>query len=183
MNIEKARSDKVLTSKEIRSLIIALGTAIAEEFDINKLRYHQVIIMCDADSDGNHIRTLLLTLFFRYLKEIIERGYLYIAQPPLYRLQKGKQVVYGYSDEDRERILKSMGKEGVNIQRYKGLGEMNPTQLWETTMDPKTRMMKQVTIEDAKEADKIFDILMGDEVAPRKRFIQTHAKKVKNLDI
>ena len=183
LNIEKARMDKVLASKEIKALIIALGTAIAEEFDINKLRYHRVIIMCDADSDGNHIRALLLTLFFRYFREIIEKGYLYIAQPPLYRIQKGKQVEYGYSEQDKEKILSSIGKEGINIQRYKGLGEMNPEQLWETTMDPKNRVMKQVAIEDVGEADKIFDILMSDEVLPRKRFIQTHAKKVKNLDI
>ncbi len=139
--------------------------------------------MTDADVDGAHIRTLLLTLFFRYFSEIIEKGYLYVAQPPLYRLQKGKQIEYGYTDEDKEEILTAMGKEGVGIQRYKGLGEMNPGQLWETTMDPANRVMKQVTVEDAKEADKIFDILMGDEVPPRKKFIQTHAKKVKNLDI
>jgi DNA gyrase subunit B len=139
--------------------------------------------MTDGDVDGAHIRTLLLTLFYRYFPKIIENGYLYIAQPPLYRIQKGKQVEYGYTEADKEEILSSMGKEGTNIQRYKGLGEMNPSQLWETTMDPANRVMKQVTIEDAKKADKIFDILMGDEVAPRKKFIQTHAKKVKNLDI
>jgi DNA gyrase subunit B len=183
LNVEKARLDKALSFKEIRALVIALGTAIAEEFDINKLRYHRIIIMTDADVDGSHIRTLLLTLFFRYFPEIIEKGYLYIAQPPLYRIQKGKQKEYGYTDADKEEILNSMGKEGVSIQRYKGLGEMNPSELWETTMDPANRVMKQVTVEDAKEADKIFDILMGDEVAPRKKFIQTHAKKVKNLDI
>ena len=183
LNVEKTRLDRALTSNEIKTLVIALGAAIAEEFDINRLRYHRIIIMCDADVDGSHIRTLLLTLFFRYFPEIIEKGYLYIAQPPLYRIQKGKQVSYGYNDEDKEEILASFGKEGANIQRYKGLGEMNPTQLWETTMDPKNRVMKQVIIEDAKEADNIFDILMGNEVAPRKKFIQTHAKRVKNLDI
>ncbi len=183
LNVEKARLDRALSSKEIRALVIALGAAIAEEFDINRLRYHRIIIMTDADVDGAHIRTLLLTLFFRYFSEIIEKGYLYVAQPPLYRLQKGKQIEYGYTDEDKEEILTAMGKEGVGIQRYKGLGEMNPGQLWETTMDPANRVMKQVTVEDAKEADKIFDILMGDEVPPRKKFIQTHAKKVKNLDI
>jgi len=139
--------------------------------------------MTDADVDGAHIRTLLLTLFYRYFPGIIEQGYLYIAQPPLYRLQKGKKVEYGYTETDKEKILSSLGKEGINVQRYKGLGEMNPGQLWETTMDPANRVMKQVTVESAKEADKIFDILMGDEVLPRKKFIQTHAKRVKNLDI
>jgi len=183
LNVEKARLDKALKSKEIRALVIAMGTAIAEEFDIKKLRYHRIIIMCDADSDGNHIRTLLLTFFFRHFLPLIEGGHLYIAQPPLYRLQKGKKVEYGYTDADKEEIVEAMGKEGVNIQRYKGLGEMNPSQLWETTMDPATRVLKQVEIEDAKEADKIFDVLMGNDVSVRKKFIQTHAKKAKNLDI
>jgi DNA gyrase subunit B len=183
LNVEKARLDRALTSKEIRAIVIALGTAIAEEFDINKIRYHRIILTLDADVDGSHIRTLLLTLFYRYFPEIIEKGYLYIAQPPLYRLQKGKKVEYGYTETDKEEILSSLGKEGVTIQRYKGFGEMNPPQLWETTMDPANRVMRQIAIEDAKEADKIFDILMGDEVLPRKKFIQTHAKKVKNLDI
>ena len=183
LNVEKARLDKALSSKEIRALIIALGTAIAEEFDISKLRYHRIIIMTDADVDGSHIRTLLLTLFFRYFPEIIEKGYLYIAQPPLYRIQKGKQTEYGYTEADKKEIISHMKGEGVNIQRYKGLGEMNPEELWETTMDPANRVMKQVRIEDAKEADQIFDILMGDEVAPRKKFIQTHAVKAKNLDV
>ncbi len=183
LNVEKARLDKALTSKEIRALIIALGTAIAEEFDISKLRYHRIIIMTDADVDGSHIRTLLLTLFFRYFPEIIEKGYLYIAQPPLYRFQKRKETEYGYTDADKVEILSRMGKEGTLIQRYKGLGEMNPKELWDTTMDPANRVMKKVMVEDAKEADQIFDILMGNEVAPRKKFIQTHAKKVKNLDV
>ena len=183
LNVEKARLDKALTSKEIRALIIALGTAIAEEFDISKLRYHRIIIMTDADVDGSHIRTLLLTLFFRYFPEIIEKGYLYIAQPPLYRVQKRKETEYGYSEADKVEILSRMGKEGALIQRYKGLGEMNPKELWDTTMDPANRVMKKVMVEDAKEADQIFDILMGNEVAPRKKFIQTHAKKVKNLDV
>ena len=183
LNVEKARLDRALSSKEIRALVVALGTAIAEEFDIEKLRYHRVIIMTDADVDGSHIRTLLLTLFFRYFIEIIEKGYLYIAQPPLYRIKKGKQIEYGYTEDDKEKILSKMGGENINIQRYKGLGEMNPEELWETTMDPANRVMKQVQIEDAKEADRIFDVLMGDEVAPRKKFIQTHAKKAKNLDI
>jgi len=183
LNVEKARLDKALTSKEIRALVIALGTAIADDFDIDKLRYHRIIIMTDADVDGSHIRTLLLTLFFRYFPEIIDRGHLYIAQPPLYRFSKGKQIEYGYTEADKSKILTAMGKDGVNIQRYKGLGEMNPGELWETTMDPDNRIMKKVTVEDAKEADKIFDILMGNEVAPRKKFIQTHAKQVKNLDV
>ncbi|TSC52958.1 MAG: DNA gyrase subunit B [Parcubacteria group bacterium LiPW_39] len=211
LNVEKARLDKALTSKEIRALIIALGTAIADSFDISKLRYHRIIIMTDADVDGAHIRTLLLTLFFRYFLPIIEAGNLYIAQPPLYRVSRGKEIRYVYSDAEKDEVISEFKKQkavkaaarsakenkrlieeggeegekisGVNIQRYKGLGEMNPEQLWETTMDPQNRVLKQVKIEDAKEADKIFDILMGDEVAPRKRFIQTHAKKVKNLDI
>ena len=183
LNVEKARIDKALSSKEIRALVVALGAAIAEEFDIEKLRYHRIIIMTDADVDGSHIRTLLLTLFFRYFIEIIEKGYLYIAQPPLYRIKKGKKAEYGYTEDDKKKILSRMGSDGVMIQRYKGLGEMNAEELWDTTMDPENRMMKQVKIEDAKEADEIFDILMGDEVAPRKKFIQTHAKKAMNLDI
>ena len=189
LNVERARLDKILTSKEIKALIIALGTAIAEDFDLNKLRYQRIIIMTDADVDGAHIRTLLLTLFYRYFTPVIESGYLYIAQPPLYRIQKGKQIEYVYTEEEKEKILKgpafakaTAGKE-ANIQRYKGLGEMNPGQLWEPTMAPEKRTMKKVTIENAREADRIFDILMGAEVAPRKKFIQTHAKKVKNLDI
>ncbi len=183
LNVEKARLDRALSSKEIKALIIALGAAIAEEFNIKKLRYHRIIIMTDADVDGAHIRTLLLTLFYRYFPEIIKQGYLYIAQPPLYRIQKGKQKEYGYTEDDKSEILSNLGQEGISIQRYKGLGEMNPEELWKTTMDPKDRIMKQVTVVDAKEADKIFDILMGDEVLPRKKFIQTHAKRVKNLDI
>ena len=213
LNVEKARLDKALTSKEVKALIIAMGTAIAEEFDMSKLRYHRIIIMTDADVDGAHIRTLLLTLFFRYFQPLIEAGHIYIAQPPLYRVAKGKEKHYAYSDAEKDEIVDEFKKAkiakapkpekksqmsekeenepeeseqkigGINIQRYKGLGEMNPEQLWETTMDPKNRVLKQVKIEDAKAADKIFDILMGDEVAPRKKFIQTHAKKVRNLDI
>jgi DNA gyrase subunit B len=183
LNVEKVRLDRALTSKEIKAIVIALGTAIAEEFDLEKIRYQKIIIACDADSDGNHIATLLLTLFFRYFRPVIESGFLYIAQPPLYKIKKGKQIKYGYTETDKEKIVKSLGKEGVDIQRYKGLGEMNPMELWETTMDPENRLMKQISIEDAKEADKLFDILMGDEVDPRKKFIQTHAKKVRNLDI
>ncbi len=185
LNIEKARLDKMLASKEIRALIIALGTAIADEFDISKIRYHRIIIMTDADVDGAHIRTLLLTLFFRHFPEVIEKGYLYIAQPPLYRIQKGKTVRYAYSEEEKEKILKELRTSDakVNIQRYKGLGEMNPEQLWETTMNPENRVLGQVTIEDAAEADKVFDILMGSSVSARKKFIQAHAKNVRNLDI
>jgi len=233
LNVEKARLDKMLASQEIRNLIIALGTAIAEEFDISRLRYHKIIIMTDADVDGAHIRTLLLTLFYRYFPQIIEGGFLYIAQPPLYKIQKGTRSSYAYNDAEKEKILaeikKSMGdtqigkikvksgklktnsdwevtpvgngqeitKEdlssealaqeekisGVSIQRYKGLGEMNPEQLWETTLDPAHRMLLQVAVKDAEEADKIFDVLMGSDVLPRKKFIQTHAKSVQNLDI
>ncbi len=183
MNVEKSRIDKMLLNKEIRSLIIALGTAISENFDIEKLRYHKVILMTDADVDGAHIRTLLLTLFYRYFPKIIENGHLYIAQPPLFHLQKGKETHYAYSDAERDKILKQMGGEGVNIQRYKGLGEMNPSQLWETTMDPNKRVLKQINVEDAVEADHLFDILMGELVEPRKNFIQAHALTVMNLDI
>jgi len=186
LNVERARLDKILASKEIKSLIIALGTAIAEDFNIDKARYHRIIITCDADTDGNHIRTLLLTLFYRYFKPIIEKGYLYIAQPPLYKIQTGKQVEYAYLESDKAEILSSMKKQKVtapSIQRYKGLGEMNSEELWSTTMNPENRVLLQVTIESAREADKIFDTLMGKEVLPRKKFIQTYAKKVKNLDI
>ncbi len=226
LNVEKARLDKMLSNNEVKSLVIALGTNISEQFDLEELRYDRIIIMTDADVDGAHIRTLLLTLFFRYFKPIIEDGHLYIAQPPLYRLQRGKEINYVYTDGELDRILKKIkqvkeekivkskavkteeivegpdtvgsdevshvisglptaasAQAGVSIQRYKGLGEMNPDQLWETTMNPQTRMLKKVSIEDAAKADEIFDILMGQEVAPRKRFIHTHAKNVKNLDI
>ncbi len=183
LNVERARIDKILASQEIKSLIIAMGAAIADELDISKLRYHKIIIMADADSDGNHIKTLLLTLFYRYFKPIIERGFLYIAQPPLYRFQIGKEVEYAYTEDQKTTFLKKTGQKMVSIQRYKGLGEMNSDQLWETTMNPQKRILLRVVIENAKEADSIFDILMGDEVLPRKKFIQTHAKKVKNLDI
>ena len=226
LNVEKSRLDKMLAFKEIKALVIAMGAAIAEEFNIEKLRYQRILLMTDADVDGAHIRTLLLPLFFRYFREIIEKGYLYIAQPPLYRIQKGKDVRYVFTETEKEAVLKefavakakssfgrsaggrklkvkTMGEEkeeievegeeakesgeakmgGVSIQRYKGLGEMNPSQLWETTMDPATRVLKRVTVNDAEEADRIFDILMGSEVLPRKKFIQTHAKAVKNLDI
>ena len=186
LNVERTRLDKILAFKEIKSLIIALGTAVAEDFNLAKLRYHRTIIMTDADVDGAHIRTLLLTLFYRHFKPIIEAGYLYVAQPPLFRLQAGKKIEYVYSEEEKEKTLAKLKKEkvlGVSIQRYKGLGEMNPNQLWETTMNPENRILLRINIEDAREADKIFDILMGSEVMPRKKFIQTHAKTVKNLDI
>jgi len=186
LNVERARLDRILTSEEIKSLIIALGAAISQDFDISKLRYHRIILMSDADVDGAHIRTLLLTLFFRYFREVIEKGYLYIAQPPLYKIQFGKKIEYAYTDADKEEILSSFKNEkaiNINIQRYKGLGEMNPEELWNTTMDPKNRVLLKVEVEDAKEADHIFDVLMGKEVFPRKKFIQVHAKKVKNLDI
>ena len=187
LNVERARLDKVLTSKEIKALIIALGAAIAEEFDIEKLRYHNIIIMTDADVDGAHIRTLLLTLFYRYFPQIIEKGYLYIAQPPLFKIQKGKEIGYVYTEDEKDKLVVKLEKlktgGNINIQRYKGLGEMNPGLLWETTMDPEKRTMKKVNIKDIEEADRIFDILMGSEVLPRKKFIQTHAKEVRNLDI
>lgn len=181
LNVERAGLDKMLAFKEIKALVIALGAAIAEEFDISKLRYHKIIIATDADVDGAHITTLLLTLFFRYYKPIIEQGYLYIAQPPLYKIFKGKDMVYAYSDSEKDKIMKT--KEGHSVQRYKGLGEMNPQELWETTMDPANRILKQVNVKDAEEADKIFDILMGNDVESRKLFIESHAKTVQNLDV
>lgn len=183
LNVERTRLDKMLDSKEVKSLIIALGTAVAEDFNMEKLRYQHIIIMADADSDGNHIRTLLLTLFYRYFKPLIEKGYLYIAQPPLYKIQFGKEIRYAYTEDERLKIGKELNKPNLNIQRYKGLGEMNAEELWETTMNPANRMLLQVNIQDAQEADRTFDVLMGDEVQPRKKFIQTYAKNVKNLDI
>ncbi len=208
LNVERARLDKILDSVEIRNLVIALGAAIAEDFNIEKLRYHRIILMSDADIDGSHIRTLLLTLFYRYFRAIIEKGYLYIAQPPLYQIQKGKEATYVYTEEQKNSILAKLRTEtsqakkspskrqaasapqeqneklaGVVIQRYKGLGEMNASQLWDTTMSPANRILLRVDIKDAQEADKTFDILMGNEVIPRKKFIQTYAKSVQNLDI
>ncbi|EKD64254.1 MAG: DNA gyrase subunit B, partial [uncultured bacterium] len=184
LNVEQARLDKILANNEIKALIIALGVGVGETFDIERLRYGKVVIMTDADVDGAHIRTLLLTLFFRYFKPVIEGGYLYIAQPPLYKIAQGKSVAYAYNEEQKEEFIKTLkDDQKISVQRYKGLGEMNPEQLWETTMDPDTRTMLQVTIEDAERADKIFETLMGSEVAPRKKFIQTHAKRVRNLDI
>jgi len=186
LNVERSRLDKILASKEIKSLIVALGTAIAEDFNLEKLRYHRIILTLDADVDGSHIRTLLLTLFYRYLKPIIESGYLYIAQPPLYKIQFGRDVQYAYTEEDRVEIISSAKKKiktNPFIQRYKGLGEMNSEELWETTMNPENRVLLKINIKDARESDKIFDTLMGEDVLPRKKFIQTHAKKVRNLDI
>ena len=181
LNTERARLDKILEFEEIKALVIALGTGIGDTVDYEKVRYHRIILMTDADVDGEHIRTLLLTFFFRYLPEIINRGYMYIAQPPLYKIQKGKEVHYAYSDEEKLEVLKKTGNQ-VIISRYKGLGEMNPEQLWETTMNPENRVLLQVTVEDTAAADEVFTMLMGDEVPPRKRFIQTHAK-LATLDI
>ena len=223
LNIEKARIDKMMASETIRDLIVALGASLADDFNLDKIRYHKIIIMTDADTDGSHIRTLLLTLFYRYYQPLIEKGYLYIAQPPLYRIQKGKEIKYAYSETEKEKIINELsgkketssspkgvkklkiaasdGEEatfevekseetgeaselkGISIQRYKGLGEMNPDQLRETTMNPKNRALIQITIEDAQEADRLFDILMGDDVLPRKKFIQAYAAQVRNLDI
>jgi DNA gyrase subunit B len=218
LNVEQARLDKMLANNEIKALIIALGLGVGEVKDISKLRYHRIVIMTDADVDGAHIRTLLLTLFFRYFPELIDNGYLYIAQPPLFKIQKGKDIRYAFNDEQRTAVLKEWGIKGndmeestentdeetlaeeqeggeeveakkakksgrVSIQRYKGLGEMNPDQLWETTMDPDNRLMLRVTMDDAEKADATFTTLMGSEVAPRRKFIQTHAKNVKDLDI
>jgi DNA gyrase subunit B len=184
LNVEKARLDRILSNLEIRAIITALGTGIGDDFDISKARYHKIIIMTDADVDGAHIRTLLLTFFYRYMRKLIESGYVYIAQPPLYKMERGKTVRYAYNDKQRDLIFQEFGEGAkVGVQRYKGLGEMNPEQLWETTMDPETRTLLQVTIQDAIEADQVFDILMGDNVEPRREFIQEHAKYVKNLDI
>ena len=215
LNVERARLDRMLANNEVKNIVIALGTNINDQFDVSKLRYHRVIIMTDADVDGSHIRTLLLTLFFRHFNGLLTGGHVYIAQPPLYQLKKGNAVRYAYNEEEKERAIVEMGggldesievaeedddgeevsveekevaetkRRGsrIMIQRYKGLGEMNPAQLWDTTMNPDTRIMKQVTVEDAAKADQIFDKLMGDNVAPRKHFIQTHAKKVINLDV
>jgi DNA gyrase subunit B len=183
LNVERARLDKMLANNEIKSLIIAMGTGIGEGMEVAKLRYHRIIIATDADVDGAHIRTLLLTFFFRNFQALIEGGYLYIAKPPLYKIEYGKEKFYAYSDEEKDEIMGKNPGKTANIQRYKGLGEMNPAELWETTMDTKSRVLKQVKLRDAAEADHIFDVLMGNEVAPRKKWIQTHAKTVQNLDI
>jgi DNA gyrase subunit B len=214
LNVERARLDRIVGSEEIKNIVIALGTSIGETFDIGKARYHKIIIATDADVDGSHITTLLLTLFYRYLKPIVESGYLYIAQPPLYKIKKGKEIAYAFSDEERNAVIAAMGGElataeeytaeneendaaeseenttkkkervsKISIQRYKGLGEMNAEELWETTMDPARRILKQVTIDDGIEADKTFDMLMGTDVPARKLFIQTNAKSVVDVDL
>ena len=185
MNVEKQRLDKILGSDTIRSMVTAIGAGIGPEFDIEKIRYHKIIIMTDADVDGAHIRTLLLTFFYRYMRDLVEQGHVYIAQPPLYKISKGKQERYAYSDAAADEIIEEFGGKdsSVNVQRYKGLGEMNAGQLWETTMDPESRILLRADIEDAMVADEIFTILMGDKVEPRREFIQKNAKNVSNLDI
>jgi DNA gyrase subunit B len=183
MNVEKSRLDKMLQNEEIRAMITAIGTGVGDGFDLTNLRYGRIVIMTDADVDGAHIRTLLLTFFFRYMEGLIEHGHLYIAQPPLYKLKTGKTEQYVYDDKELDALRKKNKSDKMDLQRYKGLGEMNPEQLWETTMNPENRTMLQVSLEDAAEADRTFEMLMGSEVAPRKRFIQTHAKNVRNLDV
>ena len=183
LNVEKTRLDKVLSNDKLQPIITTLGTGIDDTFDLSRLRYRKIIIMADADVDGSHIRTLLLTFFFRYMRELIEQGHIYIACSPLYKISKKNQVRYSYSEEEKNRILKKIGGHGTTIQRYKGLGEMNPDQLWETTMNPEKRTLIQITSEDAVEADEIFSILMGDSVAPRRKFIQKYAQYVKNIDV
>src|SRR5438552_417422 len=183
LNVEKARMDQMLKNEEIRTLITAIGAGIGEEFNLEKVRYHKIITMADADVDGQHITTLLLTLFFRYMRPLLDSGYIYIAQPPLYKIKKGKELHYAYTEKQREDLAKRLGDKGVAYQRYKGLGEMNADELWETTMDPARRVLKQVTIEDAASADALFSILMGEAVEPRRQYIQEHAKEVVNLDI
>jgi len=183
LNVEKARLDRILGNEEIRSMITAFGTGIGEEFDIEKLRYDKIIIMTDADVDGAHIRTLLLTFIYRYLRQLIERGHVYIAQPPLYKVEKNRKVYYVYNDKELEKLFDEIGRDNIKMQRYKGLGEMNPEQLWETTMDPESRILVKIDLNDAASADEIFTALMGDKVEPRREFIKEYAKNVKNLDI
>ncbi len=183
LNVEKAALDKIFKNAEITTLIQALGAGISDEFSLDKLRYHKIILMCDADVDGAHITCLLITFYYRYMRQLIERGHLYLAQPPLFKITKNRQIQYVYSDKELQTLLEQVGADGCTIQRYKGLGEMNPEQLWETTMDPERRKLFQITINDAAEADEIFSVLMGEEVEPRRLFIQEHAKEVKNLDI
>jgi DNA gyrase subunit B len=184
LNVEKARLDKALGNEEIKTIITALGTGVGtDEFEISKARYHKVIVMTDADVDGSHIRTLLLTFFFRYMRGLVQNGYVYIAKPPLYRVKKGSREIYCQDEDEREAALEKLGSKGVSIQRYKGLGEMNPEQLWKTTMDPERRTVIQVTLDDAREADRIFSILMGDAVEPRRQFIEENALNVRNLDV
>lgn len=183
LNVEKARLDKILNNEEIRTMITAMGTGISDDFDLEKARYQKIIIMTDADVDGAHIRTLLLTFFYRYMRPIIEAGYLFIAQPPLFKVKKGKSEYYAYSDNELEQLLKRIGRDKIGIQRYKGLGEMNADQLWDTTMNPDSRTLLQVDLNDAVEADELFTMLMGDKVEPRREFIQENAKQVRNLDV
>ncbi|HZA22522.1 MAG TPA: toprim domain-containing protein, partial [Dehalococcoidia bacterium] len=186
LNVERVlqQPDKILGHEEIRSVIAAIGAGEGEEFDPAKVRYHKIIIMTDADVDGSHIRTLVLTFFFRRMRSLIDQGYLYIAQPPLYRVQSGRDIQYAYSEEQKDAMLSRLnGRRNIQVQRYKGLGEMNPDQLWETTMNPETRQMLQVSIEDAIEVEGVFSTLMSEAVAPRKSFIQAHARSVKNLDV
>ncbi|MFI5280841.1 MAG: toprim domain-containing protein, partial [Gemmatimonadales bacterium] len=187
LNVQKARIDKILSNEEIRTMITAIGTGIGEDFKIEEARYHKIIIMTDADVDGAHIRTLLLTFFYKEMKQLIDAGYIYIAQPPLFRVARGKEEYYAYDEAEREEHAKRLGngegKANIVIQRYKGLGEMNPVQLWKTTMDPATRTVLKVEMEDAFEANQIFETLMGDEVEPRRKFIEQHATFVRNLDV
>ena len=186
LNVERARLDKMLGNNEVRALITAMGAGVGDIMDLQKLRYHRIMLMTDADVDGSHIRTLLLTFFYRHMREIIANGHLYIAQPPLYRMKHGKHEVYVFSDRQRDEFVENVpvdDRKKIEIQRYKGLGEMNPQQLWDTTMNPANRMVLQVTVEDAQAADETFTMLMGDLVPPRKRFIQTHAVEVRNLDV
>ena len=185
LNVEKVRADKVYGNDKLTPVITALGCGIGDEFDIEKLRYDKIVIMADADVDGSHIRTLLLTFFFRYMRPLIEQGHIYLAQPPLYKVARGKQIRYAYTDPELEVAVKALAPNGekVDIQRYKGLGEMNPEQLWETTMDPDRRLMLKVNMEDAVSADEVFSVLMGDKVGPRREFIEQNAQYVVNLDI
>ncbi len=185
LNVEKASLEKIIKSQEIKNLILALGTGFGKDFNLENLRYSKIIIATDADVDGAHIVTLILTLFYRYLRPLIENGFVYLAQPPLYKIQAGKEVYYAYNDQEKDKIVKELSKKRVNVdvQRYKGLGEMNPNELWETTLNPERRVLKKVTIEDAEEADRLFSILMGQDVEPRRVFIETYAREVKNLDI
>jgi len=183
LNTERARLDKILANREVKAMISALGTGIGETFTLDNLRYGRVIIMTDADVDGSHIRTLLLTFFFRYMPDLINQGHLYIAQPPLYAIKQGKKVRYTYTEAEQAMLMKELAGKKFGLQRYKGLGEMNAQQLWDTTMDPTVRTLLQVTVEDAVASDRTFDMLMGSEVPPRRRFITTHASEVRNLDV
>jgi DNA gyrase subunit B len=184
LNVEKARADKIYDNDKLKPVIQAIGAGIGANFDVSKIRYGKVVIMADADVDGAHIRTLLLTFFFRYMRPLIEQGHVFLAQPPLYKVsKKGMKDIYCYTDEQLDNTMIEIGKDNVSIQRYKGLGEMNPEQLWETTMDPEKRVFVKVTMDDAEKADEIFSILMGDEIEPRRKFIEENAKYVQNLDI